>query len=193
MVTSNFFFPAFLWKSLFFSVPTVIHDLKGYCTSIPPKVQIHAWIIAHGRANTWDLIHRRRILFVCPPLGVLFGGIDHLFLHFPIALKLCRRLFKDAKLIWIVPANARLYFLKSTKLLGGGWRLKFYGMHVLMVFCLIWLERNKRILKLLWGGAAHLRCTFYVTKSDLGLWALVSSNFRLYHSFILADWKGAAC
>ena len=76
------FYPAnFLWKS-----------------KVPSKVRAFAWLVAHKKVNTNDMLHLRRpFKSFGPDWCILCSGsietIDHLFLHCSMTLGLWHRIF----------------------------------------------------------------------------------------------------
>ena len=73
---------------------------------VPFKVKAFAWLVAHKKANTNDLLQLRRphkalspdICKLCMKQG---ESAYHLFLHCSVLLGLWHRLFQLAKLDWV--------------------------------------------------------------------------------------------
>lgn len=81
------------------------------------------WIIAHGMLKTCDLVQRTSLSGCLSPHWSVKCKDDaetanHVFLHCPIAMTLCQRLFLEANVSLAAPASCRALLSKRYKFFG---------------------------------------------------------------------------
>ena len=74
----------------------------------PSKVMAFAWLVAHKKTNTNDILQLRRPSKALSPDWCILcrrssETIDHLFLHCPITLALWHRIISQVGMKWVQP------------------------------------------------------------------------------------------
>jgi hypothetical protein len=109
--------------------------------SVPSKVHILAWLVAHGKVNTCNNIQKRRPFHYLNPQWCILckagkESIDHLFLHCPFSIQIWWRFFKEFGVTWNIPKRCndllsiRLYCNRRGKKVksGAGECWLFFGL-----------------------------------------------------------------
>ena len=74
------------------------------------KVKSFVWLVTHKKVNTNDLLQLRRLYKALSPdickLCMKYGELaDHFFLHCHLTMRLWHRLFRIAKMDWLLPRS----------------------------------------------------------------------------------------
>ena len=105
-------FKIFSVKFFFSALASVSNSIPFYPTNflwnskVPSKVRAFAWLVAHKKVNTNDMLQLRRPFKVLSPDWYILcrrsrGMIDHLFLHCLITLGLWHIIFSQAGMEWV--------------------------------------------------------------------------------------------
>ncbi|KAK9273684.1 hypothetical protein L1049_018494 [Liquidambar formosana] len=162
-------------------------------SKVPLKVKVFVWSVALKRINTNDMSQRRRpnrrlLPQWCIVCRLDAESIDHLFLHCQGARFLWQRLFLLAGVCWVSPASSLDMLVIHYGCFGKSKRgVVLWRRAVLVVFWVLWLERNSRIFEdrvvefgEIWDGEFFLA----------SLWASVTKEFNVVPLFvIMSDWK----
>ena len=119
----------------------------------PLKVKAFAWLVAHRKVNTNDLLQvRQPFKSLNPQWCILCKGegeaTDHLFLHCLYIIGLRNKLFNSTGLVWVSPRRIEDIFAIAFKGFGSCTR----GKTLWIIACLtlvwfVWQERDVRIFK----------------------------------------------
>lgn len=129
--STPFYLANFLWKS-----------------RIPSQVMGFAWLVAHEKVNTNDMLQLKRpfkalSLDWCILCRRSIETVDHLFLQCPITLGLQHKIFSQARMVWVLPDNIHDTMMISFKCFGNSIRGKTLW-RIVSLFVVNCVEREER-------------------------------------------------
>lgn len=120
---------------------------------VPLKVKVFMQSLAHGSIMTNDMFQKKRLAhflytqwcIMCRRNG---ESMDHLFLHYLMALNLWHCIFLLIDRHWVAPDDCANMLLIDLWGFGGNKKAKtLWHCVVFMIFWVVWLEWNARIIE----------------------------------------------
>ena len=154
-------FGSFLSKIGFFSLIQCLNFFPFYPANVlwkskvPYRVRAFAWLVAHKKVNTNDILQLRRFFKILNPDWCILcrsrKTIDHLFLHCLITLGLWHKIFSQAGMAWVKLNSICDMMVISFKCFGNSIRGKtFWRITCFSLLWIVWRERNAKIFEDTW-------------------------------------------
>lgn len=169
--------------------------LSIWKSSVPHRVKVFAWLLAHGKLNTNDLVQRRNPqIQVSPSWCCLcrkgYETLNHLMLRCEFASDLWSQFYRYLGVLRVHPRDCRSVLIEERMGPGANGRAKvLWKTMVLSLLWSIWRERNARIFDDKERDKDHI---FDNAKYSASLWASTNKAFKGYpFSMLVDDWREA--